>query len=218
MLSGCLVPCAVTEAWEGGSPGKTCWLMSDLLWRGTVEKMLEFSWVSTWATLKTNLQLPANARHSRWLLQHQTATAAWLLAFVYHRSSEWLEPLFPFSPSSWGTRAIQVLMSQGLHPMPFPKQSFLISLVLGDVCVYLPPKLCGYKCSVLHTCIDAYATFCFNHSSVDRIKYLLRKISSYLWATCFSESHKQNRCLTNSLGVNEGLYWICIRLSTRLWG
>lgn len=66
-------------------------------------------------------------------------------------------------------------------------------------CVYLSPKLFGYKCSVSHTFIDVYATFCF-WLSVDRIKHLLRKINSYLWVTCFSESYRQN---WYSLWVNE---------------
>lgn len=143
---------------------------------------------------------------------------AWLLAFVYHRSS--LNGLSLFSPSHHPLEELVWSRSSCLKAYilcHFLSETFWFIWSYGT-CVYLPPKLFGYKCSVLHTCIDAYATFCFNHSSVDRIKCLLRKISSYVWVTCFSESHKQNRCLTNSLGVNEGLYWICVRLSTRLWG
>ena len=85
--------------------------MSDLLWRGTVEKMLEFSWASTWATLKTDLQLPANACHSLWLLPHRTATAGVIPSLcVSLYFPERLSPVPPFPPFSWGTHVIQTFV------------------------------------------------------------------------------------------------------------
>lgn len=138
---GFLVPRALAEAWDGGSPGERTWLMNDLLWRGTIEKTLEFSWVSTLVTWKTKLQPPANAYHSLCFLQHRsvignmTADLCILLSYF----PEWPLPLLCFSPPSWKTPVIKSLF-QGLYPMlcHFLCETFWFHWCYG-MCVCLPP-------------------------------------------------------------------------------
>ena len=141
---------------------------------------------------------------------------AWFLAFAYHCVS--LNGFCLFSPSHHSLEELvwsRSLCLKAYILCHFLSETFWFHWSYGTW-VYLPPKLFGYKCSVSHTFIDVYATFCFC-LSVDGIKYLLRKINSYLWVMCFSESYKQNRYSTNSLWMNEGLYWICVRLSMQIW-
>lgn len=115
--------------------------------------MLEFSWASTWATLKTNLQLPANACHSLWPPAAPNCRAGGdssLCAPLYFLERARLFSLSHRSPEELRSRSLCLEVMILCHVL---SETFWFHWSYGT-CVYLSPKLFYYKCSVSHTLID----------------------------------------------------------------
>lgn len=120
-----------------------------------------------------------------------------------------------FSSFSWKTHAIQRLWSR--------PTSCATSCVESDFtdpvgCVCLAPVELGY-----HQCFT-YSQWCRCSFLFQVTEYNIFLWISYnivfmnLWVMCFSKRQKQNKSLINIFRMNKRLYWLYVRLSTRIWG